>query len=191
MQLETLDFATLNHMAGNETWNDTFAYWLLVLHDSSSLYARDAYKAQGVMSHQYDVEEQGNLEGEGPDGSLVPEVFVPIAPVTLALRWSPFPAAIEALGQPIHADVNRGDILAIFTPQILPQVLGSTLDKQHFSLLLHHACVRALKENALVLLVGSPGWSYDSEDFLEEEPEIRKLMDDLGFAYTLRKPKSE
>jgi len=190
MHLEQLDFDTLNQMTGLGIRNDTFAYWLLVLHDSSSLYAQDADQAESVMSYRYDVEEQGNLEGEGPEGSLVPEVFVPIAPVTLALRWSPFPAAIEALGRPLHADVNKGDTLAVFSPQVIPEILDLALDEQHFNFLLHHACARALKENALVLLVGSPGWAYHSQDCLEEEPEIRKRMKELGFVYTLRKPKS-
>jgi hypothetical protein len=141
------------------------------------------------MAYRYDVEEQGNLEGQGPEGNLVPEVFVPIAPVTLALNWSPFPAAIAALGHPLHFDAKGGDTLAVFTPQILPEILGSTPDERHFSFLLHHSCARAFNENALVLLIGSPGWAYDSEDFLEKEPEIRKQMEEAGFVYTLRKPK--
>ena len=190
MQSASLNFTTLNQAAGYEAWNDTFAYWLLVLHDPSSPYARDADEAQSVMAYQYDIEEQGNLEGEGSEGRLIPDVFVPIAPVTLALRWSPFPAAIEALGLPLHANVKQGDTLAVFTPQTLPEVLGSTPDEQHFSFLLHHACAYALKADALVLLVGSPGWDYDSEDFLVGEPEIRQMMDDFGFVYTLRKPQN-
>lgn len=188
MQSANLDFTALHKAAGYEDWNDTFAYWLLVLHDPSSLYARDADEAQSIMAYQYDVEEQGNLEGEGPEGSLVPEVFVPIAPVTLAFRRSPFPAAVEALGQPLYTDSKKGDTLSIFAPRALSKVFGSTPDEQHFSFLLHHACARALETDALVLLVGSPGWAYDSEDFLEEEPEIRKIMADFGFVYTLRKP---
>jgi hypothetical protein len=190
MKFTNLDFVTLNKASGNEAWNDTFAYWLLVLHDASSLYAQDADEAQSVMAYQYDVEEQGNLDGEGPEGSLVPTIFAPIAPVTLALLWSPFSAAIEALGQPLHFDAKGGDTLAVFTPQVLPESFGLTSDERHFSFLLHHACARALNEKALVLLVGSPGWAYDSEDFLEKEPEVRKQMEDAGFVYTLRKPEN-
>jgi hypothetical protein len=191
--MQNLDFESLNKSFDGELWCDTFAYWLLVLYDASSLYARDAYEAQGAMSYQYDVEEQGNLEGNSPEGRLIPDIFMPIAPVTLALRWSPFPTAIKALGQPLHIDIKQSDTLAVFMPQVVPETLGLTLDEQHFSFLLHHACVRALKENALILLVGTPGWSYDSEtseDFLMEEPEIRKLMEDIGFVCTLRKPKN-
>ncbi|GAA4495715.1 hypothetical protein GCM10023172_07870 [Hymenobacter ginsengisoli] len=186
--MQKLDFSSLNRDANAETWCDTFAYWLLILHDPSSIYARNADEAQSIMSYQYDVEDQGNLEGEGPDGKLFPNVFMPIAPVTLALRWSPFPAAMQNLGQPLHLDKHQGDALAVFAPQLVDEATASTPDEKHFNFLLRHACARAAAEKALVLLVGSPGWSYDSEDYLESEPEIRQLMHETGFIYTLRKP---
>jgi hypothetical protein len=162
----------------------------LVLYNPNSLYAQDADEAQNIMAYQYDTEEQGNLECEGPEGSLVTETFAPVAPVTLALRWSPFPAAITALGRPLHIDAKRGDTLAVFAPQALPKVLGSTPDERHFNFLLYHTCTRAFNENALVMLVGSPGWDYDSEDSLKNEPEIWKQMKEAGFVYTLRKPEN-
>jgi hypothetical protein len=189
MQLLQLDFATLNQQARYEAWNDTFAYWLLVLHDASNLYARDADEAQAAMSFQFDVEEQAvDAEGIASNEELIPPVFVPIAPVTLALRWSPFPAAVKLLGSPVYADNKRGDSLAIFTPQALPMPSGSTPDEQHFSFLLRQACTRAIKANALVMLVGSPGWDYEDDGLLAENPVSQQAMRDFGFVYTLRKP---
>ncbi|NML68085.1 hypothetical protein HHL22_23040 [Hymenobacter sp. RP-2-7] len=189
MQSLHLDFTTLNQQARYEAWNDTFAYWLLVLHDTSNLYARDADEAQSAMSLQFDVEEQAvAAEGVASNEELIPTVFVPIAPVTLALRWSPFPAAVKSLGAPVYADNKRGDSLAVFTPQTLPAAFDSTPDEQHFSFLLRQACTHAIKANALVMLVGSPGWDYDEDGLLAENPVSQQAMRDFGFVYTLRKP---
>lgn len=188
---QNLDFATLNKDAGNETWNNTFAYWLLLLYDSQSPFARQAKEACTAMSFQHDIEDQAtdeeNLVG---DSDLIPAVLIPIAPVTLTLEWSPFPAAISALGNPLHLDTNGGETLTVFTPTADFEAPNATLDERHFGFLLQHACNRAVNTNSLILLVVSPGWSYVSEDFLEREPGIQGFMRNFGFVYTLRKPQS-
>ena len=190
--MQELDFFALNRSAGNESWCDTFAYWVLTLQNPENPFAREATEACAVMSFQYDVEDQAqDKEMLIGDHNLTPAVFTPIAPVTLALRWSPFPAAIATLGQPTHIDINKGNALAIFAPSAKARGLGLTSDQKHFDFLLEHARNRAIQTNALVLLVGSPGWAYNSEDFLQGGPEIRKLMNDFGFVYTLRKPTEE
>lgn len=189
MPPNSLDFAALNHAAGYEAWNDTFAYWLLVLHDPTHPCAQDATEAQSAMSFQYDAEEQTeDIAGIATDPELIPQICRPIAPVTLALRWSPFPAALQALGPPAHLHTHQGNALAVFAPCLPLEVRGTTADEQHFAFLLREACVRAGAAKALVLLVGSPGWAYDSADYLAERPETQQLMRDFGFAYTLRAP---
>ncbi|WP_223650865.1 hypothetical protein [Hymenobacter psoromatis] len=188
---QNLDFATLNKDAGNETWNNTFTYWLLLLRDLQNPIARQAKEACAIMSFQYDIEDQAeDEESLIGDPDLIPAVFIPIAPVTLALEWSPFPAAINALGNPLHFDTDGGETLAIFTPATDFDAPNATPDERHFGFLLQHACKRAINTKSLILLVGSPGWSYASEDFLESAPDIQELMKNFGFVYTLRKPQS-
>jgi len=187
--MQELDFDSLNKSADNESWCSTFAYWLLVLQDPTNPFVHEAEKACIEMSFQYDVEDQAQDEymllG---NHDLIPAVFVPVAPVTLALKWSPFLTAITALGTPLYVNTSSGNAVAILAPVAELKETGVTPDEKHFDFLLRHTRTRALQSNALILLVGSPGWAYDAEDFLEEEPKIRKLMEDFGFVYTLRKP---
>ncbi|MBW3127573.1 MULTISPECIES: hypothetical protein [Hymenobacter] len=185
MLQQLFDFVELNREAGNEDWNDTFAYWLLILHDPDHPYARNAEMACSAMSFQYDVEEQST--DVFSDEELIPSVFLPIAPVTLAFRWAPFPAASTALGQPLYSDSNKGKTLAIFKPTTENHLTGFTTDNKHFDFLLPHVCSKAIETQSLVLLVGEPGWDYTS-DYLEDEPQIQERMRELGFVYTLRKP---
>jgi len=145
MPQQLFDFAELNREAGNEDWNDTFAYWMLTLHVPEHPYARDADMACSAMSFQYDVEEQST--DLFSDEELIPSVFSPIAPVTLTFRWSPFPAASTALGQPLHFDSNKGKTLAVFKPTIENHPTGFTIDNQHFDFLLQHVCSKKSKRS--------------------------------------------
>ena len=191
MNLTGYDFETLKAAsAGGGSWVSTFAYWLGVLSDPSTKFAREADEACSAMSYQYDVEEQAQeLDSLRGYREVVPTVFHPIAPVTLALRWSPFPAAFAALGQPVH--LNRGDFadsLAVFRPVECPTFPAATADERHFQFLLRHVCDRAIRAKRWVLLAGSPGWSYTSEDFIAGDPDLQQLMADFGFVFYARKP---
>ena len=187
--MHSLDFDSLNEAHGSEDWCNTFAYWLLVLKDQHNVHAQEAEEACAAMSFQFDVEDQAqDIEMLIGDAELIPSVLIPIAPVTLALQWSPFPVAIEALGPPLHLDTKAGKVLATFNPLAQQEVAGFNPDERHFAFLLQHVCSRAIQSNSLVQLVGSPGWDYDSEDFIEEQPDLQNLMRDFGFVYTHRKP---
>lgn len=187
--MKNLDFDALNKAQGSEVWCDTFAYWLLVLKDPQNVYAQDAEEACAVMSFQFDVEDQAqDMEMLIGDDELIPAVFIPIAPVTLALQWSPFPAAIEALGPPHHFDAEAGKVLAVFNPLVQPKASGSNSDERHFAFLLQHVCSRAIELGSLVLLVGSLGWDYESENSIDSQPDLQNLMRRFGFVYTHRKP---
>ena len=187
--MQKLDFDSLNEAHGSKDWCNTFAYWLLVLKDPQNVYAKDAEEACAAMSFQFDVE--GQAQGMAMligDAELMPSVFVPVSPVTLALQWSPFAVAIETLGPPLHLNTKAGKALAVFNPIAQPNVTGSNSDACHFAFLLQHVCHRAIDLGSLVLLIGSPGWDYESEDFIDEQPDLQKLMRDFGFVYTHRKP---
>ena len=62
------------------------------------------------------------------DAESIPSVLIPIAPVTLALQWSPFPVAIEALGPPLHLDTKAGKVLATFNPLAQQEEAGFNPD---------------------------------------------------------------
>ena len=187
---ETLKAASVGAFVDGGCWVTTFAYWLGVLSDPSITFARDADEACSTMSFQYDIEEQAtDFDGLRSNHEIMPEVFQPVAPVTLALHWSPFPAAFAALGQPIHTD--RGSYakaLAVFRPVEAPAFPATSDDERHFLFLLRHACNRAFHSQRWVLLAGSPGWNYTSEDLIAEKPDLQQLMSDFGFVFYTRKP---
>lgn len=185
-----LDFSTLNAQSAAPAHTSTFAYWLGVLSDPSAQIARDADEACAVMSYQYDSEEQA-IDEDGLRGyaDIIPSVLHPVAPVTLALRWSPFPSAIAALGAPVHLHrADYGDALAVFRPVESPSFAAESADQRHFLFLLQHCCARAARRKRWVFLTGSPGWSYTSEDFIADSPDLQRLMADFGFVAYARTP---
>ena len=187
-----LDFATLNAQSAAPAYTSTFAYWLGVLSDPSAQVALDADEACAVMSYQFGSEEQA-VDEAGLRGypNIIPAILHPVAPVTLALRWSPFPTAIAALGVPVHLHrAEYGKVLAVFRPVESPSLSAETTDQLHFLSLLQHCSARASRSKRWVFLTGSPGWSYTSEDFIDKSRKLRQLMADFGFVAYARKPRT-
>lgn len=186
------DFETLKaeSFGVDAAWLTTFAYWLGALADPTSEFARDAEDSCAAMSCQYDIEEQAFvIDDLRSRPELIPKIFRPVAPVTLALRWSPFPAAIAALGAPVHIDRGAfSRILAIFRPVDSPALSAATPDERHFGFLLRHACERAFRAKSWILLTGAPGWAYESEDLITGDRHRQKLMADFGFVSQSRRP---
>jgi hypothetical protein len=169
----------------------TFAYWIGVLKGFSPDFTSDAKFACGVRAYQYDVEEQADdVEDLIKFRDLGLGDLTPIAPVTLALRWSPFPAAAIALGPPVFFHYGEhSSTIAIFRPVLAPTFPATTSDERHFQFLLRHACERALHSQGWVLLTGSPGWLYDHTDWIADSPDRHPMMADFGFVYCARKPR--
>ncbi len=183
---EKLDFESLREEFAAPSHCTTLAYWIGVLTDIRSKIATNAEEACAAMSHQYNVEEQDNLCGY-PE--YVPDIFRPIAPVTLALKWSPFPLALDIMGEPLTFDSGGyGARLFAFQPTSKKNVspFGSA-DTRHFIFLLESAIRRARLDD-YVLLCGSPGWSYLNADCIYRS--TRRLMRDFGFVYQERKPRA-
>jgi hypothetical protein len=190
MNKAELDFSTLNAQSAAPAYTSTFAYWLGVLSDPSAQVALDADEACAVMSYQYDSEEQA-IDEDGLRGypDIVPAVLHPVAPVTLALRWSPFPSAIAALSTPVHLHrAGYGKVLAVFRPVGSPSFSAESADQRHFLSLLQHCSARADRSKRWIFLTGSPGWSYTSEDFIAKSRKLRRLMTDFGFVACARTP---
>lgn len=189
MNQNQLDFPTLN---ARTACFDTFAYWLGILSDPSAPIALDAEEACSAMSYQFDCEEQA-VEEKDLCGypEIIPGILQPVAPVTLALRWSPFPSAIAALGAPVNLhQAGPGQVVAVFHPVENPAFAAETADQRHFLHLLQQACHRAKQAQRQVFLAGSPGWSYGAEDFIAGDRKLARLMKKFGFVAFARKPKS-
>jgi hypothetical protein len=70
----------------------TLAYWLGPY--SGTLDEQGILGVAGAMSSQYDFEDQADAYGCAlPEDQEWPKVFKPVAPVQLALGWSPLPCA--------------------------------------------------------------------------------------------------
>jgi hypothetical protein len=191
INLTEYDFERLRQVsAGGGGWITTLAYWIGILSEFSPEFTCDAYDASLAMGYQYDVEEQANdADALVAFRDIALPNFLPIAPVTLALRWSPFPAAMMALGPPAFAHCGKyGSILAVFHPIENATFPATVSDERHFRFLLSHACHRGLDSDGCVLLAGSPGWSYESEDWIAAQPDLQHLMAEFGFVSLSRKP---
>ena len=174
---------------------DTFAYWVLVLKKLLPRKCASVDYVKSLMSRHYDIEEQAYTPRMlRTDKKLFYSYLQPIAPVTLALKWSPFALARSALGTPIRREKGSGTrspALAIWKPKYLgawePKDLAE--DHRHFVFLLRIACSAAIAAKGRILLVGSPGWSYSN--WREERmmnPGTVLLMHEAGYVYTDRMP---
>tara|TARA_B100001971_G_C18002008_1_gene437825 strand:+ start:60 stop:662 length:603 start_codon:yes stop_codon:yes gene_type:complete len=182
---QKFDFESLRTEFAAPSSCTTIAYWIGVLTNTCSKISTDAEEACAVMSHQYDVEEQDNF-CSFPE--YIPTIFRPVAPVTLTLKWSPFPLALDVMGEPVTADAAKyGNRLFVFRPEKKKRIdpFGSA-DIRHFLFLLESA-IQSTGPNEHILLCGSPGWSYTEPDHIYGS--TRRLMKDFGFVYQRRKPK--
>jgi hypothetical protein len=86
---------TFDALASPRSAATTLAYWIGALTPDGFALVEHAEPITSAMALQYDLEEQA-----GYTGVLFPEdadwrgAFLPVAPVQLADRWSPFPAAV-------------------------------------------------------------------------------------------------
>lgn len=145
------------------------------------------------MSYHFDVEEQAytpKMLNSRPD--LIPKYLTPIAPVTLAQRWSPFPLAASILGEPEHHDATEPcygqAAFAVWTPRYLgaDRIPTATIDEAHFVFLFRLAASAALASKSKILLVGSPGWSYESAAEQYMNPDTAVMMHNAGYLFTER-----
>jgi len=174
---------------------DTFVYWILVLQKPLPKSCASVQALKELMSYHYDIEEQAyTLEMLRTDKRLLFSYLRPIAPVTVAWKWTPFDLAKSILGSPLRREKGRGSqppALAMWKPKYLgawgPKKLSE--DARHFAFLLRIACSAAIAAKGKVLLVGAAGWSYSScREELMMNPDTALLMHEAGYVYTDRIP---
>jgi hypothetical protein len=173
-------------------WNNSFAYWLCRLHREPKPSEFTAERLKRAMSHHFDVEEQAyepKQLNSPPD--LIPKVLTPIAPVTLALRWSPFPMTHSVLGEPVVHARDREAVFAVWNPRYLgaDSLQATSADESHFVFLLKLAASAAIAGKSKILLVGSPGWSYSPAVGHFMNPGTALMMHDAGYLFTERVPR--
>ncbi len=171
---------------------DSFAYWICRLHKQPKPDLFCTERLKSAMSYHFDVEEQAytpKMLRSPPN--LIPNYLTPIAPVTLALKWSPFPMAISILGQPESHGSSDGAAFAVWSPRYLgaDDTDTTTTDEAHFLFLLRLAASAAMAAKCRVLLVGSPGWSYTHALGRYMNPDTAIMMHEAGYLFTERVPR--
>lgn len=176
----------------------TFAYWVLVEREPLPEEAATLDALYYWMSHHYDVEEQASTEDSFiTNDRCMPRYIRLIAPVTLAERWSPYTLANTLLGRPFRAERgNNGShsrALGIWEPKVVDHPSAHApkdLHERHFMFLLGLACSVAKKQSGRVIVVGSPGWSYQHwrDETRMMHPNVAVLMHEHGYLYTDRIP---
>jgi hypothetical protein len=161
------------------------AYWLGILKKDLPAAFHTPKALAAAMSFHFDIEEQAwDVEHIRSTPDLLFEIFAPIAPVSLAEAWSPFPFAVSALGSPLEAAIDEGSgwhrpAFAIFrNPEGLVLPCPTDHHERHFRRLLGLVADSAGSGDR-VLLVAQPGWSYDDCDRMTTH--VKKLMYAVGY----------
>lgn len=169
----------------------TFAYWLCAVERDTSLPPSDVLASE--MSVRYEIEDQV-IDPNGFDEiqSIVPAPLLPIAPITLAHRWSPFPAAAKLLGDEVTAKWEENEHRAFGYVIWRPQWLGdaptraASRNEAHLRFLLGIAACKAEIMERDLFLFGQIGWSYKGEEDAPTNPEVALAMLQSGYVYTER-----
>ena len=172
----------------------TFAYWIVVEKEPLPAGAASLESLYHWMSYHYDVEEQASeVESLITSDQYTPANIRIIAPVTLAERWSPYTLATQFLGKPLRAERGSGShsrALGVWAPRAVDASLYAPTNEheRHFVFLLGLACRVALQQNGRIIIVGSPGWSYQHwrKKVRMMNPAVALLMHASGYLYTDR-----
>jgi len=173
----------------NTDRTSSFAYWVLVEKVPLPERLLDPKLLRQWMSFHYDIEAQSAFNSHK---EYLPKHFRIIAPVTLALRWTPFTMARELLGEPDHVDREErsyGGVVGIWKPQDLIEVppAQDTEDKRHFLFLLRLASFLATEGKGRITIIGAPGWSWkhcQQKSFIVSR--VALDMHKAGYLYTER-----
>ncbi|MBL8814413.1 MAG: hypothetical protein JNL58_00170 [Planctomyces sp.] len=172
----------------------TFAYWVVVERKPLPVEAASLDPLYHWMSYHYDAEEQASeLKSFNTSDQYTSDRIRIISPVTLAQRWTPYTLATRLLGTPLRKERGSGSYskaFGIWNAKVIDRdsLTPTSEHERHFVFLLGLACSVALRENGRIIIVGCPGWSYDSwkNDFRMMNPNVGLLMHESGYLYTDR-----
>lgn len=180
-----------------KSWCTSLAYWIGTLHKPLPRSFSTAPALASAMSLHFDIEEQCCDEEHlrtSPD--LLFKVFRPIAPITLAERWSPMPMLVRLFENPVQhgAELSKKGMrpaFAVFNPVYLgdSEFNPSDAHERHAYYLARLAASRAQEEKARVLVVAQPGWSYsEAREAGYMNPQSALFMHRVGYLFTERLP---
>lgn len=126
------------------------------------------------MSTQYSIEDQCFADEYDSVDDFTDKYFNPVAPVTLAQQWSPIPSAEKWLGTPTWKEVEDSHgwrsaacYWSKTDDSFFDDLVSLNEDVAHFRFLLTLAVTRAMNEGGGILIVCTPGWSYE---YAQENP---------------------
>nr|WP_143547903.1 hypothetical protein [Rhodopirellula sp. SM50] len=173
-------------------YEKTFAYWLCAI-DRGVLEIPPLTELISAMRSQCDIEEQAvHVDRFDAIHKFSPGILRTLAPVSLAIRWSPFPTAVEMFGDPIHQkfqkDDHRAFACAVWRPEKpdKPATAPINVHEQHFRALVPLLVDRVNQQRCDLFVAGMIGWEYDTERDCPISPETEKAMSDYGYVYTQR-----
>ncbi|WP_145216765.1 hypothetical protein [Planctomycetes bacterium TBK1r] len=121
-----------------------------------------------------------------------PGILRSVIPVSLAFKWSPFPAATELFGKPIkqkfQKDDSRAFACAVWRPRIVDRRRRaiSNVHERHFRELVPRLVERIEKLDSDFFMAGMIGWDYQTAKNYPMSSETEKAMRDYGYVYTQR-----
>lgn len=186
---------TFDELTGEDSdWCTSLAYWVGPY--AGKLDAKALLDVGSAMSFQYDFEEQADAYGAAlPEDAAWARELAPVAPVQLADAWSPLACAVDVLGAPSSEALEEttGARMAVAAwdaasvSRITTTARKSTsADEKRFLGLLTVSVKRAQEARRGLLIVASPGWSY--EHVHEVSKATARLMVKAGFVVTTRRP---
>jgi hypothetical protein len=179
------------HLLGLGTWHlnlpscGTVAYWLLPVQlEATSGVSAEEWAA--ILSYQIDMEGQAVEEADFYSNPMMPESIGPFSPVSMAKLWSPFPLAVDVLGEPLKAEISQqGEAVALWARRrVAVEIDERESDVSFFQTLLDRMLRLDISHDGLAL-IGRVGWSYDNADTFDRYQ--RKLMDRLKFVEKRRR----
>jgi hypothetical protein len=172
-------------------YRTSVAYWFGFLKQDLPSDLLEAKRLKSCMTLHFDREEQAWDENHIKSGLHdIFDYFQPIAPVSLAELWSPFPMAIQLLGKPIHSGTSEDSwpAYAVFAVPEEParRSSPSSVHAKHFARLTN-LCITAAKErhSSQILLVAMHGWSY--RDARRMTTHVRNIMGFAGYRFAERR----
>ncbi|MDV6034166.1 MAG: hypothetical protein F9B45_29545 [Phycisphaera sp. RhM] len=146
-----------------------------------------------AMRSQCDIEEQAvHKDRFDLIHQFSPGILRPVIPISLTLKWSPFPAATELFGNPTKQDFqkddNRAFACAVWSPHMLEsrRLSASNSHERHFRNLVPSLVDRIENLGRDFFMAGMIGWDYETAKHNPMSPETEEAMRDYGYVFTQR-----
>lgn len=169
----------------------TIAYWLGIFKGTDvQIELPLGYTWHELMSLQIDLEGQATSKVDllaMPE--IMPDPFQPFSPVAFARAWSPIPLLCDRFGEPTYSALGKAGKALVFWSSVSDwkPLEHAKADVSHFESILRTTHREACKVGAGLLIIASPGWSYEADD-LKGARSVHRLMKSIGYEVVTRTP---